>query len=461
MTFTGLLILAFGFFLMTLASIPEVSRRTRGSFYGWWLVAISSIIRMASIPLFHAMGLWFVAFESQFGWSRTQLSLAFSLTRVEGGVVGPVEGYLTDRIGTRHLVLIGLLILGAGFLLLGQVRYLWMFYLAFVVMALGQSLSGWLPLTTMLNNWFVRRRAMAMGWSNAGSRLGGLLLIPVLAWAIDPSRDQMGWQLTAFILGIVFLMMALPLSRLIRNRPEDYNLRPDGDPPDSSQATAVLRGTPARSRGTANPAATDFTTAQALRTPAFWLISVGHSLTAMVIVALMAHLAPMLTDEGLSLQTAAWVVTVYTAVSMVFQVVGGYVGGRVPKNVAMFVFSSIQASAVLIISFSSNPIMVYLFAVLFGIGMGGTSPMATAIRGDYFGRASFGKILGLSTVPMNVLLLGAAPFAGLMYDIQGSYTTAFTVLAGLNFLGGVLFLMATKPVLTSALQQPGVVERTV
>ena len=122
--------------------ITHLSHRARGVFYGWWLVGISSFIRTSSVPLFHAMGLWFVALEAQFGWNRTQLSLAFAFTRVESGLLGPVEGYLTDRIGTRRLVFIGLLVMGAGFLLFGQVNHLWVFYVAFLVMALGQGLSG-------------------------------------------------------------------------------------------------------------------------------------------------------------------------------------------------------------------------------------------------------------------------------------------------------------------------------
>jgi len=273
--------------------ITHLSHHARGVFYGWWLVGISGFIRTSSVPLFHAMGLWFVALEAQFGWNRTQLSLAFAFTRVESGLLGPAEGYLTDRVGTRRLVFIGLLIMGAGFLLFGQVNHLWVFYVAFLIMALGQGLSGWLPITTMLNNWFVRRRSSAMG-SNSGSRLGGLLLIPLLAWAIDPDYGHLGWALTASILGIFFLVIALPISRLIRNRPEDYGLHPDGDTPDSTLVVADETEQTSQQR---NPNG-DFTLAQAMRTKAFWYISLGHSLTAVVIVSMMTHLAPLLTDEG-------------------------------------------------------------------------------------------------------------------------------------------------------------------
>ena len=135
---------------------------------------------------------------------------------------------------------------------------------------------------------------------------------------------------------------------------------------------------------------------------------------------------------------------------MISQLVGGYVGDRIPKRVALFIFTSIQAGAVVVLTLASDLSTMYVFAVIFGIGFGGRNPLTTAIRGEYFGRASFGKILGLSTVPMNIMLLIASPFAGYMRDLQGTYTDAFLILAGMNFLGGVLFLMAKKPVLAAA-----------
>jgi len=189
----------------------------------------------------------------------------------------------------------------------------------------------------------------------------------------------------------------------------------------------------------------DLTAAQALRTPAFWLISFGHGFTSMVILAIMTHLGLLLKDKGFDVQTTGWIVVVYTATAMVFQLVGGYVGDRWPKNIALFIFTTIQAVAVVVLTISSSLLMFYLYAVLFGIGFGGRNPLTTAIRGEYFGRASFGRILGLSTVPMNVLLLIGSPLAGYMRDIQHSYDMAFLLLAGFNFLGGVLFLFARNP----------------
>jgi MFS family permease len=166
----------------------------------------------------------------------------------------------------------------------------------------------------------------------------------------------------------------------------------------------------------------------------------------MVILAIMAHLGLFMKDQGFDVQTTGWVVAAYTAVSMVFQLIGGFVGDRVPLRVALAFFTFIQAGAVVLLTISSSLPMLYLFAVVFGMGFGGRNPLTTAIRGEYFGRASYGKILGMSTVPMNVLLLVAPPLAGFMRDVQGTYTPAFLTLAALNVLGGILFLIAKKPV---------------
>ena len=403
------------------SQFSSLPRRAQEVFYGWWLVAISGFVMvLASVPLFHAMGVWAVALEREFGWSRTQLGFALTFTRIEGGLMGPIEGYLADRMGTRRMVLIGLLILGTGFLLFSQTRNLWMFYSAYIVMALGQGLGGWVPLMTMLNHWFVRRLAMAIGWANVGSRLGALLLVPAIAWAIDPDHDRPGWQATALFLGVFTLVVALPISRLIRNRPQDHNLMPDGEPLVFPAATAASQEATLSQRSEAKPIETDLSAAQALRTPAFWLISFGHGFTSMAILAIMAHLGLLLEDKGFDVQTTAWLVAVYTAIAMVFQLVGGYMGDRISKRIALFIFTSIQAGAVIVLTFSSSLAMFYLFAVLFGIGFGGRNPLTVAIRGDYFGRTAFGKILGLSSGPMNLLLLVASPFAGWMHDTQGS-----------------------------------------
>ncbi len=393
---------------------------------------------IATVPLFHAMAVWAVALELHFGWTRAQLGLALTLTRVESGLIGPLEGYLVDKVGARKMVLIGLIILGGAWIFFSRVENLWMFYVAYVLMAVGQGLGSWIPLMTMLNKWFTRRRSSAIGWANVVSRFGALLLVPAIAWCVADAPGRIGWQMTALILGIGIAALAVPLASLLRNDPKDYDLLPDGEP---QRPVAAGGSTPAASQ----PRQQELTAAEALRTPAFWLIAFGHGFTSMVILAIMTHLGLLMVDKGYTGQDAGWVVSVYTGVAMLFQLVGGYAGDRMSKRVALAFFTALQAGGVLALVAAQTLPMFYLFGILFGAGFGGRNPLTVAIRADYFGTGSFGKILGFSTVPMNLLLLIASPFAGWMYDRYGTYDLAFLILAGLNLLGALCFLAASRP----------------
>jgi len=412
--------------------------KTKGWFYGWWMVVVGGFIMViTSVPIFQATAVWAVALESQFGWSRTQLGLALSFTRVEGSITGPIAGYLVDRMGTRFMVFTGLMVLTIGFFLFSQVQNLWMLYLAYFIMSVGQGQAGWLTVMTMMNHWFLRHRGLAMGLAMMGMGIGTLVLIPVIAWLINPDADRLGWRHTAEIFAVVALVSSFILPKIIRNKPEDIGEQPDGDSPGQNAPTesGTSQGKPEL----------ELTIGQALRTQAFWCISFGHGFGSMAVLAIMSHLGLLLRDMGHDVQTAGWVITVQTGVSIVFQFFGGWIGDRMPKNIALFIFTALQGVGVIFLVLGPHIFYFYAFAVLFGIGFGGRTPLTTAIRGDYFGRASFGKILGISTVPMNLLLLISGPLVGFMRDEIGDYNNAFLLMAGLNLLGAALFLIARRP----------------
>ena len=415
----------------------------RGIFYGWWLVAITVLVLAMVIgPIFQGLGTFFVALERQFGWSRTALSGAFSLGRVEGALLGPVEGLLSDRMGTRRVVLLGLLVLGAGLIWFSFLQGIVSFYLAFIVVFMGAGLGSFMPLMTAINHWFVRRRAMAMAIGLTGIHLGGLL-VPGLAWLIV----NVGWRPTSRWLGISIALLALPISRALRNRPEEYGQRPDGDPaPAPSAARAPVPDEELYS----------FPVREALRTPAFWAITGAHSFAAIAAITVSVHIIPALTDLGMSLPAAGTVVSVYTIAGMVFQLVGGYLGDRLPKPPTIAAFILIQAVAMVIAATVHSIPGAYLFAVLYGIGFGGRVPLLTAIRGEYFGRRNFATLLGVSQVPMNLSTVAGPLGAGYLYDRLGSYTAAFLGLAVVNIIGAGMILLAKDPALRSdkATQRP-------
>ena len=438
--------------------------RSSRVFYGWWLTIIAGVVMaLTSVPVFHANTVWVVAIESAFPhWSRFQLSLALTMTRVEGGLFGVLEGYLADRFGARRMVMVGLLALAGAFVFFAFTQNFWWFLLAFVLLSMGQGLGGWVPLMTLMNHWFVRRRALAMGLVMVGMGVGAMTIVPAIAWTTDPEVGRLGWipaspwdlaepvgrlgwRNTALLVAAIVFVCALVLPRFIYSRPEDRGLHPDGDTPAETR-TSDDQATPQ----TSAVEEVEITVRQALRTQAFWCISFGHGLGSMIILAIMSQFGLLMKDLGYGVQTAAWIVSLYTAVSIVFQLAGGYIGDRVPKNIALFVFTGMQAVAVVVLVISPHIAMISLFAILFGIGFGGRTPLTTAIRGEYFGRASFGKILGISTLPMNAMLLVAGPLAGWMRDSFGNYDLAFLTLAALNGVGAVLFLIARRPRLEGA-----------
>ena len=437
MTVAGLAIMASGLLLLLVTGIPPVTQRLRGGvFYGTWLIGVAAAVMILSIvPFFHTMTAWFVVLERQFGWNRTQLSLAFSLSRVEGGIMGPLEGLLIDKLGARRMVIIGMTIMGVGFILFGQVQELWHFYAAFLIMSLGSGLGTWLPMMTVINSWWVRRRASSMSWMLVGYRLGIVALVPLLIWAMD--ANQFGWRSAATGVGVVMVLATFPLAQMVRNRPEEYGQLPDGlkeSPPGADRDEPSSDSVDER----------NVTWQEAIRTKTFWLMSIGHACCSTIIVTIMVHLGPMMVDRGFSLQTVGLVISVYTGIGICSTLVGGYLGDKVPIRQAIFVFSFLQSLGVVVLLGAYTLPVVFVFAVLMGLGEGRSS-LTTAIRGVYFGRKAFASIMGMSMVPMNVLLLIAPLFAGYMFDATQSYVIPFAAVAVTSAAGASLFLFLGDP----------------
>ena len=409
----------------------------RNIFYGWWLVVIALLVNaFTSSPVFGGVGVWVDSLEQEFGWSRTQLSIAFSVGQLEASVMGPVIGMLVDRIGSRKVVLIGISIIGIGFILLSFVNTIWMFYLSFAVLMIGASAGGWLPMMTTINNWFNKRRSMAMGFGGLGFSIGSFLLVPALAWLVNP--NHYGWQATSLTLGLFFLASAYPVSLLIRNIPEDYGEVPDG--------FAYLRNEK-KGNATVETQIYDpsYSMRDILKMPAFWIISICHGMSTMLIGTMTVHLILALKDQGISVQTGAWIWGFTLGFSGLCQIFGGWIGDKVPKNLALCFFGWVQAVGVVTATFITSVYYAPIFVVIYGLGFGARMPLGTAIRGEYFGRKAFGKVLGWSMMPMMLLMMMGPLIAGKMYDVYGSYDGAFYLLAAVGFLGSIGFVFAKKP----------------
>ena len=414
-------------------------------FHGWKIVGVSMfLLTLMSITSFQGVGTYLVALEMRFGWSRTALSGAFSLARVQGAIIGPVEGFLVDRFGNRTMIMIGFTAMGVGFLLVARTTELWHFYATFFIVTIGSSFGGWLAIISLVNNWFIRRRSMALATAMMGVHFGGFL-VPVLALGIQSH----GFSIAMTGIGAALLLTVLPVFKSLSNRPEDRGERPDG--PDYSRNQ--------RSTGTGGVGEIDFTPRQALKTRAFWILTVVHLSSTASIVSLSLHLSPKLVDMGMSLTEAASFVTLYTAFAIPSQMMAGFLADRLPKPPILTVLLLIQSVSLVILALADTVAMVIPFAALYGIAIGGRIPLMTAIRGDYFGRRSFATIMGLSQLPNNLAMIVAPILTGYAYDVQGTYFVPFMAFAVLSAAGALLVTTVRRPQLPEA-EQPAGVART-
>jgi sugar phosphate permease len=321
-------------------------------------------------------------------------------------------------------------VFGLGLLLLSRTESLGGFYAAFLMVALGASLFGFFPVNVALIHWFERWRARALSSLSFGLAVGGTL-VPLVAWSLQ----SFGWRATAFGSGVLAIVLGLPLAMMMKRRPEDYGTSVDGLPR-AAHVAAERTEKPVR----------DFTAREALRTRAFWLISLGHGFALFVVHAVSVHaITHMTQDLGYSLEQASLAYMLLPLSQMAGVGIGWWMGDRYEKRFIAATCMLMHMAALLLLTYAQNLAMVLAFAVLHGGAWGLRGPFMQAIRADYFGRSAIGMILGLSLMIIVVGQVGGPMIAGVLADMTGNYRLGFTLLALLAGLGSLFFVVARKP----------------
>lgn len=415
------------------AALPFASR----VYYGWIVVAACSGIRvLQGSLLLHAFGTYVVLLGQSFGWTRSELSLAFLLQRAESALTGPFEGWIVDRFGPRVVMAGGIITFAAGFLLLSRVDSLWSLYLAMMVLALGSSVASMIAPSVTAVNWFRRRRALVLSLLVTGMALGGPLQTIVV-----PVMESMGWRAFSVVSAVLVLAIGLPLVWLVRWRPEAYGLLPDGDPPGT-----VVTTTGKTEVADASAADQGFSIGQALRTRAFWFLSLGHASALLVVSAVQVHMVAHINlSLGYSLSTAAFITALQTACMVGGTLLGGWAGDRFSKRgIIVLAMLGHMVAMGLVVMFTAFWALL-AFAVIHGTAWGSRGPLINALRADYFGRASFGKVMGFSSMIIGVGTMAGPMFAGVVYDLTDSYRLAFAVTGLLSGLASLFFVFSPRP----------------
>ena len=402
-------------------------------FYGWWIVfASAAIVFMSAGTFFYGFGLLVGPLTQEFGWSRAAVSAAFSLRTEVGGVAAPFVGFIVDRVGPRVLVLLGVWIVGAGFVLLSLTQSLWTFYGAVIIIAIGGSATGGPVSTVTIAHWFERRRSRAFGLLTFGGGLSGVTAI-VLAWLIS----EFGWREALVVIGVTQLVICTPLALSIRNRPADMGLSVDGTPPTLSEAGEERLEHP--------PASLGLTSREAIKSSVFWRVALVFALSNFATTAIIVHQVPFLTESvGASEAFAAATVTAMTFMSLVGRLAFGSIADFLPKRfVVAAALLAISASLALFATVHETWQLIYVLP-LFALGFGGIIPVRSSLQAEYFGLRAFGAIQGMSLTVATIGAFAGPVLAGWLYDLTDSYRLAFVLLA-IGPLLAVPLILSAQP----------------
>ena len=385
----------------------------------WLVVAASSVglfMHFGSL-LVNSFGVFLTTLCDQFGWSRGQVSLAFTLATLTAMLTMPLTGWLTDRFGARRPILVCTTVFGALFAALALLTpHLWHLYALFLLLGLVGPGTSAVPHASLITRWFTGRRGLALGVAMCGTALGGVI------WpsATQSLLERFGWRTTYALLGGAVLVIAVPLLFVFLK--------------DSVQAH------PASTQSAAANAATGLSRKEAIGSGVLWLLLVAYFIVAASIQACMIHLVPMLKDRGMTPASAAFAASLLGVAGMAGRLGTGYLLDLLPAaRVPVLAFCFVAAGIFLLFT-GATGVSSYLAAMLIGFGYGAESATIPYLVSSYFGMRSFGEIYSylFITVPLGGAL-GPA-LMGVGFDRTGSYRLVLlgcgvaTVIAALMML---------------------------
>jgi MFS family permease len=407
-------------------------------FYGWIITAVTFVTMAIGVNARTAFSLFFPPIIDEFGWERGITAGAFSFGFVVSAAVSPLIGRLMDRLGPRSVMELGVALMAGGLLLAPLTTQPWHLYLTIgVLVGAGSICLGYSGQSPFLPNWFHRRRGLAIGLAFAGVGVGSITLLPWVQFMIE----QTGWRTACTAIGLLVLVVLAPINLLLRKRPEDIGLMPDGD-----AAPSAASAKPVSNIVDSDWASVDWTLQRALRTARFWWLAIGYFGGLYIWYAVQVHQTKYLLDIGFSPSVAVWALGAVSLLGIPGQILLGHVSDRVGRE---WIWSAgcagfaICFAALIALSHYPTLTLVYVMVVTQGaLGYGLTSIMGAVVVEIFQGR-HYGSIFG--TIMVAALAGGAAgPWVtGVLHDLSGNYTLAFLIGIGVSGLSALAIWLAS------------------
>jgi MFS family permease len=406
-----------------------MTQPTRTLFYGWWIVGASFLILLITVGVgLYAPPVFLVPLQDHFGWSRAAIAGGSAVAALTAGGIAPFVGVLIDRYGSRKVMTGGALVMGCAFGLLSTVSSLWQLYALNVIAALGISCVAWLPNQTLIASWFDRKRGTAMGITLAGIGFGGLAMPLFTGFVIR----AYSWRVAFAALGsLVLLIVITVVLAVVRSRPADVGLLPDGEP----AAPKALDRDPIHGAGKV----AGLSLSESVRTGAFWLLSFGHVFWTFGTMSLIAHIPAFLSDQGFEITEGAGVLSAAIGISVVGRLSFGVLADRFSKRRIMSSALVLHALAVLCLFRIESFWALPGFVILFGLGLGGAAVLVPLLVGECFGLRAFAKVLGVVTISATLGAAAGPVVTGRIFDVTETYRLAF-ILHTLSFTAAAVVL---------------------
>jgi MFS family permease len=399
----------------------------------WWLVIAGCITHAVNTGFsYFGMSAFFPSFEREFGWSRTAISGAFSLARIEAGLLGPIEGYLTDRVGAHRMLFIGLVLCTLGFMALSWVDSLPMLYAVIILgIVLGSSLGYNMPISVIIAKVFRERRSLAFGIFRMGPGISGPL-VPLVGWMIG----LWGWRTAALVSAVIIFAVGLPVAWFIHKiyLQEEATISNTSNSKTHSPSARHVLNDP------------QFTLSEAVRLKAFWFLSTAMALRHMVTEGVSVHFVILLVDRGWSTAAASTLLGISALIGAPARLGMGWLGDLLDKRKLMLGLLCALSVSVLLMGYTAEALIFTPCMIVYSLAYGGLASLQEPIRADYFGTKAFATIQGMSRSVQTLGTFVGPVLAGFLYDVTRSYTIAFGIFAFVSLAAMALMFAAKQPV---------------
>jgi MFS family permease len=399
------------------------SARKPRIFYGYWILLASFLSLSISTGCgAFTFSLFVNPLQEELGWNRGETMAAFTLSFLVLGIASPFIGRLVDRYEPRIVISAGALIAGAGFYLLSEVESLHQFYLAYTIIGAGVAASAQIPTTSVVSNWFNKRRGLAIGILSMGVGAGGFALVPLIGIYLIPN---FGWRTAYFFQAIIFWTL-IPLALLVIKTRPSYT---------STSSNDVFQAATEREEFSTAPV--KLSIRKTLASLSFRLISIYIVISSFSSLGIIQNQVPYLEDMGFMTSIAVTTLSICSLVSALAKLAFGWLCDHIPVKHACIIGLAFQVASIMLllsINITTPLLVIWLYAVIFGLGQGSWLPTMSMLTSTHFGMASYGSIFGMLDFFQNTGAALGPLFAGYLYTLTNGYHQSFIIFLALYII---------------------------